>query len=338
MTVPNPVLMPITAMLLGSGLPRTATLSGTLTGAVVPVAAGHALVVCAEGLSVPVFGGCSQLSVGDSSYTVNPGWNGPASAPVRIHALEFAVDGSDQPTAYGGYGMVETALADGGAISKDVALGAGPATTTLSGTVVVPMGITASGALASLRVSPNLNIPITSFDPSAPFSLLMPDLPGATFDAVAAGSTGAGGQSYAWNVGLTGATTTITLPALPVPVAPASGSTGVTVATQFEASNSAGGLLTFMWDPSGSGPQFAVTTIGNIATIPDVSGLPLPPTAAYAWTGIVTPGFATVDEGSQAYLEDYVSALLLSGAGGPGPSKAGGISVTAMGTTFTTAP
>lgn len=338
MTTSDPVLMPAGAALGSSPSFKSAALSGTLTGATVPVAAGHVMVVCAEGLSGPTYASCDRLTPGDSTYSLTVSWNGAASEPIRVHALEYAVDGGGIPTAYGGYGMAETTVTDGGTLTKDVALGAGPSSTTFTGAVSTAPGLTLSTAYASLRLSDNLSIAIAPFDPTLPFSLPMPNLTNATFDAMVTATSASTGQSAGWKVRSTGSAGMVELGAPPVLITPPPGSTDVTLATQFKAANEAGGVLTFIWMSSGSAPAFAVTTAGDTATIPDVAGIALPPATAYNLLMIGSTGYTTVDAATQAYLQDFYNVMLLSTNGGPGPSTDGGMVLGGVSTGFTTAP
>lgn len=339
MTGADPVLTSIAAGAMGPPtMARTATLTGTLTGGVLPLPAGNQLVVCAEGTSFPVYGGCDRLSSGDSSYNLTAQWNAVGSAPVRVHAVEYAVNGSNMPTSYIGYATASTTLIDGGTLNQDITLGPAPTTTVLTGTVTASSGVTATSGVASLRVSPNLSIAIAQFDPTAPTSILMPDLSGTSFDVFATGTPTGGYLSLAWAAAVTGSTFALTLPSVPVLSTPAPGSTGVTTSTQFKADNQAGSLLTFAWVPTGTGPSFAVTTAGDTATIPDVPGLALPSAADYGVQLIRSDGYANVDEGSHAWLDDYARAMMSLTNAGPGPSRAGGIAAGAPTTTITTAP
>lgn len=338
LSVPEPMLMPYSALASPAPTPNTATLSGTLTGGVLPLPAGRVLKVCVEGLSTPMFGGCDALSTGDSTYSIDVKWFGSDSAPAKVHALEYAIDGSGQPTSYDGYATATMTLTDAIPAAKDITLGAAPATTTLSGDVDADVGVTVDDFLAGVRLSPNLTMTINQSLPAIPFSLLMPDLPGATFDVLAGGSSGASGSTVAWKVDAPSSSGTLTVLPAPVLVAPAPSSTGVTVATQFEVSNPSGGVLTFLWTPSGTGPAFAVTTTNATAHIPDVAAVPVPSSSSYEWATMGTSAFGTVDEASGVWLDGFFSLLHMAfGGGGPGPSAAGSLTTSAS-APFTTAP
>src|SRR5690606_18844116 len=101
-----------------------ATLTGTLSGGVIPVGTNQAVIVCVEGIDGTAHG-CDAVDPTQNTYSINVEWVLAPSRTVRVHAVQFQRDGATGfPLDYLGYGAAEATLDDGGAEVADIDLGA----------------------------------------------------------------------------------------------------------------------------------------------------------------------------------------------------------------------
>jgi hypothetical protein len=164
----------------------------------------------------------------------------------------------------------------------------------------------------------------------AAFDVLMPELPGMTYDVVAVASAGGTSSSLAWLRGADRDAGTLSVPTPPVLVAPAPGATNVDFATSFAVADSAG-VRTFLWYPTVGGPQVALTTARSSVTIPDPArvGLPFAAGAAGEWT-VFGLGVDDVDGAGTRGLLAYYALTSAPTAGGPGLDGDGSLTTSAI--------
>ncbi len=317
LTSPTPVLRPTFAV-LGFIAP---TVDTTVDGSLVAGALGadEAVIVCLEGVAIAVYG-CDSLTTGDVAYSIAAAWFDGSNASVRLHALHFEIDADDVPTAFLGYETFLLDLSDGVAvIGADLDFDP-VASDDVTGTTDHPVALPDTNLLVLARFGPNLSMPIVEIpDPGATaFEVLVPVLPGLTYDVLFIGSTTGGGViTWKHDVGLDAGAFAVAAPALPV--APANATTGVDLATPFS-STAAGGARTYFWGPDVVGPFFGLTTTRTNVTIPDpaLGGFALPVGADYFWS-LLGHGDDDVDTAAAGGYADYYTILFgVSGAGGPG--------------------
>lgn len=315
MTSEMPLLRP-TFGVDGSATPDFgATIDGVLVGGA--LAADERVVVCLEGIAIAVFG-CDFLDAGDAAYSIAAGWFDTAAVGVRLHALHTVVDADDVPTAYLGYETILLNLADGAVTLAD--LDFDPIDDgTLIGTTSHPVALPDTNLLVFARFGPNLSLPIISAQDTADaFELLVPVLPGLSYDVIFQGSsTDEFVLTWKHDVGLDAGELAVALPALPVE--PADATTGVDLTTPFS-STAAGGARTYVWEPDPTGIVFGLTTTRTDVTLPDPaeSELTLPAGADYAWV-IVGHGADDVDTAAAGGFADFFQLLFAAfGSAGPG--------------------
>ncbi len=316
LTSPTPVLRPTFAVLD----PVTPTFNATVDGSLVAGALGanEAVVVCVEGVAVAVYG-CDSLIAGDAAYSIAAAWFDGSTASVRLHALHFEVDADAVPTTYLGYETFPFDLSDGVPVISDLDFDP-VASDDLTGTTDHPVALPDTDLVVLARFGPNLSMPISGIsDPGATaFEVLVPVLPGLTYDVLFSGSSASGGViTWRHDVGLDAGALAVAVPALPV--APADATTGVGLATPFS-STADGAARTYAWGPNVAGPFIGLTTTRTSVTIPDpaLAGFAMPAGADYNWT-LLGHGDDGVDTAAAGGYADYFTILYgLLGAGGPG--------------------
>jgi hypothetical protein len=329
LTTPTPAVVPQFPASPGPGTPtRTSNVAGSvLGGAVVPP--NHVVVVCVEGLDVPVYG-CDRVAAGTTDYAVGATWlGGPVAVAVRMHALHVELDAVGLPVGYPGYGSFDAALADGVPLTQPFALGPVP-TTRVQVAVAVPGPMTLVTLEGFARFGPNLSLMVFLTPSVAPaYDVLMPALPGMTYDVVAIASQGAAASSLSWLRGAEPDAGTLSVAVPPALTAPAPGAVSVDGTTVFTASD-AGAVRTFLWYPVAGGPQVALTTARSSVTIPDPAavGLPFPAGAGAQWV-VFGLGVGTVDEAGTRGLMAYYAIASAPTAGGPGVDRDGSLGTSA---------
>ena len=315
MTSATPLLRPTFASV---GVPTFGfgtTVGGSLVGGA--LGADEVVVVCIEGLAVAVYG-CDTLGVGDAAYTIGAEWFDGSAVSTRLHAFHVEVDVDRLPTAYLGYETIPLDLADGVGALADLDFDPVPADA-LSGTTSVPVALPDADLLVSARFGPNLSMPLFDIEnPGAAFDMLVPVLPGLSYDVVFAASN-ADATVITWkrDVGLDAGAIAVAVPA--EMVAPADGAIGVDLTTSF-GTTAVGGARTYIWDSVGAGPDLALTTTRTSATVADpaLGGFAFPAGAAYNWT-VLGHGDEGVDSAASGGYADYLTLFYgVLGGGGPG--------------------
>lgn len=333
-------------LLPASGIAGSVTTFSSNVTVTVPTTppADHEALVCAEGLDQEVFG-CTTISAGNTSSTLNVSWFESSTTSVRLHVLEFEQPSGDPPAAYDQYGTLSTTVSDGGTPTENLSYnGTVPSSTTLNFSLNPPTGFSVSDLTVSSEVSNTFTMPLwNTLISSESQTVTVPNFNGS-FDALAI--AGAGGGSNATTVGwepdlTAGSSTTVTFMTPPSILAPSDGATGVDESTTFELNNVGSGAVTHLWQPAGTAtsPVFAVTTMGPTATLPDGSpfGATLPPSTDFTWAAIATEAQNTMEAAGTGWIGRYYEALLGSTSGGAGAAASGGISTTDS-NTVTTAP
>jgi hypothetical protein len=309
----------------------TTTITGTLSGGVIPVGPNQQVMVCVEGLDGAVVG-CDAVAPTETSYSIAAQWGGSATRQVRLHALQVERDVAGYPVSYPGYATMTATLTDSVPTVANLDLGTALPTTT------VDVGIDASAAvtatLGAVQLGPNLSIPVMMVSSAATSHVaLMPELNGAPFTFAAV----VGFQHLGWEADVTGTTATVAFPALPTLVSPASGATGITNTTAFTASNPTDGPLTFTWEITG-GPKLAVTTMATSHSMPDPTpfGLTIPASAAGSWMVDGSSG-PSPEHGAGGVAAPYNVFYMVLLGGSPGLEGSGTFAQSDV-WTYTTAP
>jgi hypothetical protein len=265
--------------------PRTANVSGQLTGGTLPLPSDYRATV--EFVS-PQTGLANSpllvLTAGSFSGSVH--WSGPATTTGTLYALEIHND-AGLPMDYPGYGTSSNVLLQDIGVLSDQNFALGTVTTsTLSGSATAPAGFTLAGKELFFQPAPGALFTIvdeTSADAS--FSYTTPDVSDATFTLlVLSRGMSTSEESILKKGGLAANATglNLTLQAPPTLSLPLNSATGVTVTTPFSWANFTGVYLLIF---SGGGPTYIVFTSATTATIPDLSshGLSLPASTSYEW-------------------------------------------------------
>ncbi len=336
LTTASPVLEPYAAGTVVF-LANTASVSGTLAGSAMPVAAGHAARVCIEGTNQVAYG-CQELGPGDTAYDVLAIWTDQDTLDARLHVLAYEQGGAgDPPAGYDGYVQTSVSVMDGDTPTLDLALAPVTSTVLLEGSVTVAGGGTPDRIYAGVRYGPNLTTTLFQGGGTNDFAVTMPSLPGATFDVVAVGSSP---SRWTWRTEVETDAGSLTLRASPTLASPMDAAAGVDLATVFDADVIDDGVVTFVWEGAAGAPTFALTTERSEVTIPDGApyGIPLPPAAAYEWH-VFQVDATDVDAASAlGYGSAFAPLTTMSTSlGGPPFAGDGAIALSTV-RTFTTAP
>jgi hypothetical protein len=307
-TDPTPLLAP--------GIDGPQPITGAVRGAAwggAPVPDGHQVLVCAEGVSVPVWG-CGRARAGEVEYTLTVVWTGSTAVNVRLHALWMAVDGLGWPLGYPGYATDEVVVASEATAVRD--LDASPlvgAAVPATVSVTAPGG-TLVGATVAADVGGAVAMPVyTGPWPVGPVDVLLPPAALAPRAQVVAMVVFAPeGSAAGWATADAGAPLTLALDAPPQQLAPAVDAVGVTPATPFTLDAGPATAYRFAWSPAGGtvGPSARVTTTSETVQMPDPTpfGLAYPSGGSYRWsaTGLTAPPTVTaVVPGDAAFYALY---------------------------------
>jgi len=331
LTTADAVFSPI-AGFLSPGSPRTATVSGNLTGGVIPVPANQVVMVCAEGIDGLVIG-CDSVAPTESAYSMSVQWLGSATREIRVHALQVERDGAGYPVVYPGHGVATLTVTDTLASVANIDLGAALSTTTVDVDVVSPVAIAAT--IGAVQFGSNLAVPVAMVNSAAvAHEILMPVIADTTYTFAAAVAL----EQFGWQAEVTGSTATVNVPAPLLLSAPADLATNVTLTTDFSVSTSMVGPVTYMWDEDLGDLMVAVTTMAPTANIPDLApyGLALPAGTDFSWQALGQSG-DSVEAGIEGIL-DYYNFLLMLTQSSPGLKGEGSFAFTATDRAFTTAP
>lgn len=330
MTAAAPSIFPLTALSATPAVP-TATISGDLDAVVAP---DHQTVICVEGISQAVFG-CDTVNPSFSSYSIAAQWREGGSADVRLRAIEYSLDPvTSEPVAItGASASAVFALTEGGAAAVDLVVGGPVAPATFNVNLTTSFTADSYTAVALTHLSENFTLGIAGWGVATPsFSIFAPFFSNSQYTVAAGASNAAGASSIQWRTGVgPGANLDFHPPIPPALTLPADGATGVDHDTDFSVGNPAGGVLTFQFAPLGSGPSYAVTTVGTTVSIPDLStfGLALPAAFGYNWSVFGNPEVTDMAAAvtGPGYIGTYVETALALSYGGPAPSADGVVSL-----------
>lgn len=314
LTRPDPTLVFVDFV---PGAPRTATLSGTVSGgAGFPQPANH--------LTRTAFASPEALDTATANTTTgayNMGtvsWYGPATTTGNIRALQWQFDPANNlPTDYKGYGeKLGVALSDGGTFASQNVSMSGVGEASISGSVALPAGYTLGSKRMAVGFADRSLIQLLS-DPSASnsFTYNTPSLTGATIQMQVAAQNAAGTSVITTKPGLAVSATGVSLP-LPAGSdlsLPPSGATGVNHSTTFSYTPFSGGVHLVVFNGPGTNPDYVVVTAAASTRIPNLSsvGLGLPASTTYSWRVIGLAPLATVDAaaGPGGWLATYLGTV-----------------------------
>lgn len=309
----------------------SATIFGTLTGGVTPVGASQKVVVCVEGIDGTAYG-CTQVAPGENSYSLKAQWFGSVARQVRVHALEVQTSATGYPVSFPGYSSTPLTISNGGIQSANLNLGTALASTTVQ--VDVEAEASLMGALAGIRLGPNLTLPITIFEEDATsFDVIMPVIAGGSYAFTSIATM----SQLGWHAEVTGPQATISIPEALEPLAPAANTTGITKLTDFSVTSPGGGPITYLW-LFADDMVVGLTTMSASHAIPDLTpyGMSLPPTTQGAWLALAQPGSSS-DDGAGSLGDYYRFLAQYTSIGSRGHSGSGSLAVTSS-REFTTAP
>lgn len=327
MTSASPELLPL-GVINDTGYAE-GTIEGSLP-AVVPVDSGA--IVCAEGLGAVVLG-CGTVSSGATDYTFTVLLPGNGTAGVRLHALLSAQDVDGNPTSFTAYGTATGTATANVTTTIDIPASVATATANLPIALSLPAAYTPSFLTASVRLSPAATVPARDAYVAFPanVSIPVPVIGEGSYNVIAAAEAADGSATYGWVSGATVATgAAMTLPAPVVQVAPADGASGVTTGTTFSIASAAGAAHTFVFSPNVAGdPVFAVTTMSDTATIPNLNafGLAVPGSAPYSWAILEAATATTSAAAGVGWIGHYYAAVIGTQLGGTPVDTTGSITV-----------
>ena len=186
---------PALRLVIATGMARTATIRGTLSGGPgFPLPGEHRAALLIDGARPAV-----EPEVTDASYSMSDvAWYGAESRTFTVGALSWAVDASGLPKSYDGYGEKSVTVNDGGTVG--MLDGSTPETNIelspigsrrVTGNVSVP-----SGCTPELSIGPsNMNI-ISDVTPAGAFSYVLPTLPKRLVYITLSCAFSGGGYSY----------------------------------------------------------------------------------------------------------------------------------------------
>lgn len=292
-----------------SGASASATVTGVLSGGVIPVAANQTVAVCVEGLDGLAIG-CDAVTPTESSYSINVQWLDSPTRQVRIHALQVERDPSGLAVGYQGYATLTTTLSDGVPVVANLDLGSALPTTTVD--VDIDSTDTLIGTLGMVQLGPELGIAVMVASGSATsVSALMPVISGASYSFAGLVSF----SQFGWQAGITGSTASVSVAGLPHLTAPADLTTGVDAMTNFTVTNPTDGPVTFMWQAALGDLSIAVSTMDRSTRLPDLApyGLAYTAGADFTW-GVIGHGGTSPEDAVGAYSDYYRLIMILSGA------------------------
>ncbi len=283
---------------------RSATISGTVTGGLVPPLP---LTQTHVSFGAPDVSSGADGHVGATiTYELKPEWSSGSSITGTLHALQWN-PGNGCTASYTGYAeKAGVTIADGGSFAgQDLAM-TPVAATHVTGTLWVPAGL-GPNVDASVGLVYADRSWVTLFHDTvaaAPFDCLVPSIAGATAQLVASASlpSQAAAMVARVNVPLDATGVTLALQAAPEAIAPDDAATGVTNSTVFSWQPFANGVHVALFGGGAAQPAFYVVTTEASTTIPDLSlqGLELPKNASYQWMVEAFAPNASVDEAADA--------------------------------------
>lgn len=339
LTDATPEVFPVTTTFATPGV-ATATVTGQLDAL---VDANHTVQVCAQGVSVAVYG-CTRVYPGFADYAITVNWREGSTVEVRLRALDYAIDPvTASATALAGSaasGVVT--LTEGGVSDIDLVMGAPVATASFDVTVKPAFAPDEFQAAAVTHVDAFGSMSGGDARSTVPtFSVFTARFTDATY-TVAGIAMGTQGSGVHWRTGVPqGASLEFEPPAPAVLLSPADGATNVAPGDGFALTNPSGGVTTVLFLPDATGPYLAVSTVSQTVQLPDLAayGLPLPASAGYQWTVFSSPGTPAMNAAVSGTgpLGDWVRLSLAASFGGPAPTADGTIALAGY-RSFTTAP
>src|SRR5690606_35600696 len=116
-------------------------------------------IVCMEGTD-RVVAGCDTVLPATTGFSVAPTWYGTSTVSAYVHAWVVDVDGTGAATGFAHEGRTAINLADGVPTLADIALGDGPAATTVEVSVTPPPGVPLVGSSLFYRYSEFASMPV----------------------------------------------------------------------------------------------------------------------------------------------------------------------------------
>lgn len=324
------VLAPIISLLGGPAKTKSAMVTGTLSGGVIPVAADQEVRVCLEDMDGGLLW-CDTVDPTESSYSISASWYGPATRQVRVHALQIATT-LGVPSGYPGYASLDVTLTDTVPVVANLDLGTALSTTTVA--VEIDADSAIGGRMAAVQLGPNLAIPVMmAFAPETSYEVLMPVLTDSTSTLIAFSDA----QNFGWTAEATGSEVTVVVPGPTIQIAPADAATNVTTDTVFTAVNPADGPFTYLWRFA-SGPAIGLTTMKSSVSILDPTeyGLAIPTAGSGTWQLLGHSG-ATAEAAASGINDLFNSVYMMAYGISSGLHGTGSVSLSET-WDFTTAP
>jgi hypothetical protein len=228
-------------------------------------------------------------------------WAGPTTTTGTLHVLQALMRPSPyEPTSYSGYGFKENvSLADGSAVTEDIALTAvTPAT--FAGTYgTPPAGYTLVQGLVALKF-PSGGLMVIEADPvpSTTFSYNTPNIPGATL-VLAALAVKDDAYSLVVDTGLAVNASGVTVD-FPAAEELSARSILFTTGAQFPLTAVPNAVNLVVMDSHSTVPSYIFLTSATSVTIPDLTsaGLKLPANTDYSWVVYGFGPYADVEAAS----------------------------------------
>ena len=316
---------------------HTTAVAGSLPAAV-PV--DHVAQVCVEGLTVLLYG-CAEVSAGDVAYEVEVAYGGGEVA-ARVHALLVEVDADGRPLAYPAYGTADATLAEDATTSGvDVISVSDPSEGTIALSANVPVGFEARDVYLGARLNERFTMRLADVGNLAGTlgNFLVPILPAATYGVASEAFAVAGASMVASRYGIAaGASVSIDFAAPPVLQGPPDGATGFGIGGVLSLSAPPAGVATFALSPTVAGPAIFITTVGDQATIPDLSalGFALLPGTEHTWSVFFVHAASTPEQSGLDWFRTVAEIRASVIGGGPSPAASfGPLSTSGSRTLFT---
>ncbi len=289
---------------LGDVAPSTSTitLAGSIAGAPAK-SLGASTYALAAGVGSDAWGYATTPSAGTYSV-VNATYVGPSNGTGNLSVLVANSSLGEGPYFMGTSSSI--GLANGGTFNAINLAVTTPTETSMTGTVT-----TAGGSLVGLRkqitLSPGVGIEF-AFDPGAvSFNTKFPAIGGGTLsiNAVVGGVPSASGNAWAFASGVKAGDppVSLTIPAAPIPSAPADGAIGVDASSQlFQWAGSGLSFVSIQCKVGDAGAAaFNILTSAHQLTLPDAADLGVPTLtgAACSWSVTSLTAFADVDDAAK---------------------------------------
>ena len=293
----------VSDLLSGTGVARTANLSGQLTGGSYPEPSGAAtrlVFASPENLYLTTYVLSNVDYSADGSFASAMQWEGPATTTGALYALQFASafqENANLPVQYLGYGSLGgVSLDDKGTLSGQTVSLAPVAADTMSVTLMPTDGYSLYEETVQLSVGPNVPLTILLMGgTSNTLSFAAPIIANTSLAVSANAMNDAGAYVEATQGGLApDASVVLTFPAPPEPLTPADGATGVGAFTSFSWSPYPNGVYLLLVIPEKYGAGFFIFTAETSATVQDLYSLPA--NTGFYWFVVGAAPLASVDD------------------------------------------